>query len=535
MRYKWITTAVFCSLVIALIILLPSSSSSNSNDCDDLLFLYLRGSGQKAPSDEKDGVGRDLLYQKEGTEYKNTLEKALPEEIQLRSESLNYPAFGKKLGLAWADFDLGLKNGSYWTSKDRGSDMLANRIRDERIHCPYQQVVLAGYSQGAHVVGDSLTDLSELEAERTTFTSLFGDPRFNPDSFAAKGTYQKKLFGRSGGVLEQRDEFPEIYKNRLESWCIHDDGFCENRVSAIIDESKLTHGKYADEGWVQASALRAARKVTDKFNEQKGLSLETRRTPKFNQQIDIAFVLPDSRTSSYSRKYFVKNIDQIFSHPAVKTDSARFATVLSNYIYHEDNNRSWHDNDTRILSQLSSYDDFKFDLMHYNTLFDAGGKTTLSPLATGVNVATSDLNWRDDADKHIVIMTDRDTSPTDSRTNESYQQIIEKAQRRGITVHTVVTYSKSNQATRTNGWAEGLGLQTNGLDSVTDYRYIDNAFQGLFDFADQKPILVVPSSYTTQLGKKVNLSMAGSYSPTGEKIVSFDWDTDNDGVYNHEP
>lgn len=533
MKYSVLRTLFVFTLLSTGILLVTPNTLANESSCNDVLFLFLRGSGQRAASDDKEDESREFKDQDEGREYKENLEKALPEEIQLRSESLNYPAFGgENFKLAWADFDIGLKNGSYWTSKQRGSEMLANRITDEVVSCPHQQVVLAGYSQGAHVVGDALDNLSELQARNTTFISLFGDPRFNPDSFAAKGTYQKKLYGRSGGVLEQRQEFLNTYKGRLESWCLHNDGFCENRVSAIIDKAKSAHGKYATEGWVKSSAIRAAKQVTDKFNQQNGLSLENRRTPKSNQQVDIAFVLPDSTDSAYSRKYFLNNIDDIFSHPAVKTDSARFATVMANNIYHKDNTHTWHDNDTRILSPLSSYNDFKFDLKSYNTPSDAGGKTTLSPLATGVDMATKELDWRDSADKHIVILTDRDSSPTDTRTDQSYQAIVENAQQQGITIHTIAVYTNSNRATATRGWAAGLSSPTEGISSTTSHYYIADSMTSLFDFVDQKPIIVAPSSYTTQLGKKVDLSMAGSYSPSGEQITSFDWDIDDDGIYN---
>ena len=508
---------------------------ADTNECSDVLYLFARGSGQTTPSDPDAGDLDDPEFYEQsiGLSYKTNLTRALPEEIQLRSESLNYPAFGdSNFKLAWADFDIGLKNGNYWTSKQRGSEMLANRITDEVVSCPHQQVVLAGYSQGAHVVGDTLDNLTQLQARNVTFGSLFGDPRFNPDSFAAKGTFEKKLFGRSGGVLERREEFADIYKNRLESWCLHDDGFCENRVSAIIDTNKSTHGKYADEGWVKSSAVRAAKQATDKFNQQNGLSLQDRRVPVSNQDIDVAFVLPNSETSDYSRKYFLQNLDTIFSHPAVKADSARFATVMADYIYHNDQSGVWRENDTQITGQLSSYVDFKTGLKQHRTLHSAGGKTTHSPLATGVDMAVNDLQWRTSADKHIIILTDRSASKTDSRTGKSYQEVIASAQDQGFVVHTIATYSNSNQADNVRGWAADLASPVEGVNSVASYYYVGESLTSLFDFADEKPVVIAPSSYTTQLGAEVNLSMAGSYSPSGEQIVSYDWDIDDDGVYN---
>ena len=140
MKYSVLRTLFVFTLLSTGILLVTPNTLANESSCNDVLFLFLRGSGQRAASDDKEDESREFMD-------KENLDKALPEEIQLRSESLNYPAFGdSNFKLAWAEFDIGLKNGSYWTSKQRGSEMLANRITDEVVSCPHQQVVLAGYS-----------------------------------------------------------------------------------------------------------------------------------------------------------------------------------------------------------------------------------------------------------------------------------------------------------------------------------------------------------------------------------------------------
>ncbi len=85
--------------------------SAESIECSDVLFLYLRGSGNRPPGDtDKDGSLLEFNGQPEGVAYSQALKDVLPSEIKLRAESLNYPAWRADPEILWADFDIGFLN-----------------------------------------------------------------------------------------------------------------------------------------------------------------------------------------------------------------------------------------------------------------------------------------------------------------------------------------------------------------------------------------------------------------------------------------
>ncbi|MET7912040.1 cutinase family protein [Streptomyces avermitilis] len=85
--------------------------------------------------------------------------------------------------------------------------------------------ILAGYSEGAWVLGDALSDprLNSIH-DRIDSVVLFGDPRFNPDSSAAKWTGGAPL--RTGGIAAyaqppgKRDPYlPKDLEAKAQSYC----------------------------------------------------------------------------------------------------------------------------------------------------------------------------------------------------------------------------------------------------------------------------------------------------------------------------
>lgn len=70
-------------------------------------------------------------------------------------------------------------------------------------NCPKTRIILLGYSQGAHVVGDAIVaDLSKATRKHISAVGLFGDPRFNPD---LRGSFSSTA---QGGVFGKRPSWP---------------------------------------------------------------------------------------------------------------------------------------------------------------------------------------------------------------------------------------------------------------------------------------------------------------------------------------
>lgn len=159
--------------------------------------------------------------------------------------------------------------------------------------CPEQKFVLLGYSQGALVVGDALsepaarfvgTKADELRPEAAAAVSaivFYGDPRFVGVEQFNEGSYDEArdgLLPRPVGALEQ-------FADRLRDYCVSDDFICQ-ATTADLDEAG--HVEYFDNGMQQDGAAFAITKlaplVKTKQEAQKSGEPEPTEEPSSDQQ-----------------------------------------------------------------------------------------------------------------------------------------------------------------------------------------------------------------------------------------------------------
>lgn len=133
--------------------------------------------------------------------------------------------------------------GKYMMSVDAGtaalSGLLAQELNRPCVAEAKTRVVLAGYSQGAHVIGDTLERLPSTLRSRVTRVVLFGDPRF------AGGAAEKPVHLRSSyvatdtGALGARE--PTLGGYFIYSFCRALDPICQG-VKSLPDLS--AHAAY---------------------------------------------------------------------------------------------------------------------------------------------------------------------------------------------------------------------------------------------------------------------------------------------------
>jgi hypothetical protein len=114
-------------------------------------------------------------------------------------------------------------------------DFLRARAR----HCPGERVILAGYSDGAQVVGDALQSMALSAPVRRGLEAavLLADPEFNPaDTTTTAGTFRSNY-----GGSPRRPAFPVALADRIRSYCRRHDVVCQRGDSAA---SKDQHGEY---------------------------------------------------------------------------------------------------------------------------------------------------------------------------------------------------------------------------------------------------------------------------------------------------
>jgi len=142
----------------------------------------------------------------------------------------------------------------YANSSAAGTAALKTLLTNQANACPNQKIVLMGYSQGAHIIGDTLaggggglllgdrTDpVPQAIAQRVTAVVQFGDPRFEAFKSWNEGTSLRSgMFSRP---LTQT--FPTFIRSRMKSWCDFNDLFCASGTSTIVHLSYML--RYEDD------------------------------------------------------------------------------------------------------------------------------------------------------------------------------------------------------------------------------------------------------------------------------------------------
>ncbi|MDQ3629615.1 MAG: cutinase family protein [Actinomycetota bacterium] len=127
---------------------------------------------------------------------------------------------------------------NYLYSLNEGRAALQSRLTTESAACPGKEFVLLGYSQGAHVIGNSFDPVgTQLPAEVTDgvrAVALFGDPSFQGDEGYNRRTYdvdQNGIFARRAGALAP-------IAGVSAAWCDAGDVVCQ------AGDFGYTHGGY---------------------------------------------------------------------------------------------------------------------------------------------------------------------------------------------------------------------------------------------------------------------------------------------------
>ncbi|MET8152296.1 cutinase family protein [Actinoplanes sp. NPDC049668] len=137
---------------------------------------------------------------------------------------------------------------NYQASVRQGVTALAADLERTAAACPRTRFVLAGYSQGANVVGDALVGRSAggraaagqpavpaALSGRVAAVLLFGDPTFTAgESFNVTD-------GARSGILARGDGRLDAFAARTRSFCNRNDRFCQGGTSlaAHLDYSKF--------------------------------------------------------------------------------------------------------------------------------------------------------------------------------------------------------------------------------------------------------------------------------------------------------
>ena len=197
----------------------PAQAVPSSTTCASTLVIAARG------TDEPSGYGRTLpVVRKIRDGFRQTVRTTY-------LTSREYPATG----------------GNYPWSVGAGERSLRAKLNGFATRCPRTWVVLVGYSQGAHVIGDVLdvrgTQLSSRAKGRIKAVVLLGDPTFRANQSYSAGTYDRT---KSGIFRRPAGDFGG-FTSRIKSYCNRLDRWCQNNWAggAAADRAHADYAKYA--------------------------------------------------------------------------------------------------------------------------------------------------------------------------------------------------------------------------------------------------------------------------------------------------
>ncbi len=175
---RTLAVAIALTAVTAALVAVPGAASAVT--CRAYTSIGVRGTSDGA----RNSVGN--MLPKAVDEF-----KAVKGSGNVTSDYVDYPA----TGVSW--------NSVYTSSMSAGRTALKSKISSWSSSCRSTKIVLFGYSQGAHIVGDVLVGLSSTARTRIYGVGLLGDPMFNP-SLRNSVTADRN----HGGMFGRRSSWP---------------------------------------------------------------------------------------------------------------------------------------------------------------------------------------------------------------------------------------------------------------------------------------------------------------------------------------
>lgn len=408
--------------------------------------------------------------------------------------------------------------GSYTQSVREGAaEVLQQMEIRRRSGCRSTKFILAGYSQGAQVMGDALR--KEEVRKSVAAVALFGDPYFNADSPSGRGGFDPSLYG----IFGPRSEWPSSLSGRIFSYCHWHDYVCNMSsrvhiwginsnvyVRTALGEAR-PHGTYASGGDTGLAARDVAR----------ALGFTPAPLP-YSGPLDIAFAI-DSTGSMYDEIEEVKE--------NVATLVGEIASIDPDYRLSLVDYKDIEEEESEYQSQLDI--GFTNDLAAFNEtlegLYAYGGGDEPESVYSGVMTALGQ-DWRAGAKKIVVQIGDAPAKDPEPLTGFTLRSVQAKAL--SVDPATIDTIQSGDDPDTDSSFA-AIASATGGQHLQLPEYELSGLIPAIVDEIRRNTI--APEAFLTTpsravAGVTVSLSAAASHD-VGEPIAGYDWDFDGDGVF----
>lgn len=189
-------------------------------------------------------------------------------QMSYRITDLYYDAIAITAGNALGTYVSAGEAYSFGKSVAGGIKELKYYAQERTASCPNTYWVLAGYSQGAMVVADSLSSFPE---DRVVYIMFFGDPKlylpegegFNPPACRGDNLSEYRVYvpdcNTDNGILGARKPYEyAAFAGRYGLWCNNNDFICGSSKNPLITRG---HSLYEENGSIRDASIYALRRL----------------------------------------------------------------------------------------------------------------------------------------------------------------------------------------------------------------------------------------------------------------------------------
>ena len=498
-----------------------ATSSTFASSCDDVKFIFARGSGQKLHEPEYSEFKYRIASELDNT--KSTLKYGFYELGTTTVGGAKYPAVDAGgLNLLGAVVSAG-SDYEFGKSVAQGVAELTNYIGEISAGCPNTKFVLAGYSQGAMVV---MNATNTLDPDKIIYIATFGDPKLYlpegkgiiPDACRGKNLSSYRIFApncrTSAGSLGERNPYAlDGWSGKIGLWCKDKDLVCGagvslsglssadgNALEKLINTALASHTSYTTDGIFVMSAKTIVEKVALAFPTRITLNVATKSSNR-----DTVILL--DRTGSMSP--YIDSYKEEARRLALETLNAGGRIALYTY-----GDLLYEEKPIRLVDFGANYTEFNNTLNSVTT--DGGGdepESFYSALLTVMN----NQSWRAGATKSIIVLTDAPALNPD-RDDVTPAQVV----KRSLEIDPVNVYLICDNVFITNEYADFI--------SATGGKIFNTLGSLSTDYLLTRPSASFPlTDYYGAPGDEFNF-----VATTSSNISKYEWDLDFDGIFETE-
>ncbi|HET8884134.1 MAG TPA: cutinase family protein [Candidatus Saccharimonadales bacterium] len=523
-NYILVSVGTLIILILSFVFVNKSEALAIDLQCTDIDIVFARGSGQKLQDGENERLRQQLQNRIQAGVTMNYYELGTETYGDAKYGAITIGEWWKNGNVVGASLSAGLAN-DYGDSVNSGITELKSYLKQRHTKCPDTRIVLGGYSQGAQVIGQSLSDLSTDIQSHVDFVALFGDPKlYLPEG---EGVYPEACYGKNlsawrraianchvdNGSLGARKPFlPESMQGKTGLWC--------QAIDFVCGTSKLPydtrgHGEYKSVGGaIDQAAIEIAERLKLVLPGPKavGVDIEKHVSGIGTTGMDVVFLLNQTGWTPERFAQTKEFIQQLADK--IKLRNGRIAIAG----YDGGHNWTFH-NFTIKLSD--SYADFDYVLGRYE-MYES--TTDVKPTLRSIRNTLEHFEWQQGAMKSLVVLTDSEFYNPDSNGQLTVDMIARQAlEIDPVNIYPVVPASLQSSFQPISDATSGHTIVSNGDINTM----VDTAYQKIV----QRPTALLKNvEYSAPSGQEITFDASNSYAVNGT-IVKYEWDFDGDGIF----